>query len=87
MVGLDSVLTTDLWFWLLGQVVIGAALWGGIRADIKGMHRELGRQGQQLNEQGVRLTDKYNALESRMTEAHVRIDRCASLHRRRRSDI
>jgi hypothetical protein len=28
----------NIWMWVAGQVIAGAAIWGGIRADIKGMH-------------------------------------------------
>jgi hypothetical protein len=24
--------------WLAGQIIVGAAIWGGIRADIRAMH-------------------------------------------------
>jgi hypothetical protein len=30
--------------WLAGQIVVGAAIWGGIRQDIKGMHQRQDEQ-------------------------------------------
>ena len=31
----------SVWMWLAGQLIAGAAIWGGIRADIKSMHIRL----------------------------------------------
>lgn len=28
----------NIFLWLAGQLIVGAAIWGGIRADIRGMH-------------------------------------------------
>lgn len=27
--------------WIVGQIVVAAAIWGSIRADIKGMHQRM----------------------------------------------
>ncbi len=32
---------TSILLWLAGQIIVGAAIWGGIRADISGMHKRL----------------------------------------------
>jgi hypothetical protein len=32
---------TDVWMWIAGQLVAGAAIWGGIRADIRSMHARI----------------------------------------------
>lgn len=31
----------DVWMWVAGQIIVGAAIWGGIRADIRGMHMRI----------------------------------------------
>ena len=31
----------NIWMWVAGQLIAGAAIWGGIRADIRGMHIRL----------------------------------------------
>lgn len=31
----------NIWMWIAGQLIAGAAIWGGIRADIRGMHIRL----------------------------------------------
>jgi hypothetical protein len=37
----DVMGETQLITWLIGQVLVGAAIWGGIRADIRGMHMRM----------------------------------------------
>jgi len=32
---------TDIWLWIAGQFIAGAAIYGGIRADIKAMHTRI----------------------------------------------
>lgn len=32
---------TNVLLWLAGQVVVGAAIWGGIRSDIKSIHERI----------------------------------------------
>lgn len=32
---------TDIWMWIAGQFIVGAAIWGGIRADIRAMHTRI----------------------------------------------
>ncbi|CAB4172717.1 hypothetical protein UFOVP1470_30 [uncultured Caudovirales phage] len=34
----DVMSESQILIWLVGQVIVGAAIWGGIRADIRGMH-------------------------------------------------
>ena len=31
----------NIWMWLVGQLIAGAAIYGGIRADIKGIHQRI----------------------------------------------
>jgi hypothetical protein len=31
----------EVWQWLVGQLVVAAAIWGGIRKDIINIHRRL----------------------------------------------
>jgi hypothetical protein len=31
----------DVWMWIGGQLIAGAAIWGGIRADIRAMHTRI----------------------------------------------
>jgi hypothetical protein len=35
------VANLDIWTWLAGQLIVGAAIWGGIRADIRSIHTRL----------------------------------------------
>ena len=31
----------DVMLWFMGQLIVGAAIWGGIRMDIKNMHKRI----------------------------------------------
>lgn len=31
----------ELLIWVIGQIVVGAAIYGGIRADIKSIHKDI----------------------------------------------
>ena len=31
----------DIALWFAGQLIVGAAIWGGIRVDIKNMHKRI----------------------------------------------
>ena len=31
----------DGWYWVASQLIVGAAVWGGIRVDIKNIHARL----------------------------------------------
>lgn len=33
--------TENVVVWIIGQVVVAAAIWGGIRADIRGLHERI----------------------------------------------
>jgi hypothetical protein len=43
--------------WFLGQVVVAAAIWGGIRADIKGMHERLDRMEKRTDDAHRRIDE------------------------------
>lgn len=49
--------------WVCGQLVVGAAIWGGIRSDIRGIHRR-----QELNETST--SDAHNKI-NRHVEWHL----------------
>lgn len=34
-------MSLDIALWFAGQLIVGAAIWGGIRMDIKGMHKRM----------------------------------------------
>lgn len=40
---MESLTTGQLVLWLVGQLITGAAIWGGIRADIKGINQRISR--------------------------------------------
>lgn len=40
---------TTIIMWIIGQVVVAAAIWGGIRADIKSFHARLDRVESRLD--------------------------------------
>jgi hypothetical protein len=70
----------ELILWLLGQVVVSAAIWGAIRSDLKWMHREfdkhdyrIGRSERKAEEADARMREQYEQLDRRITEAHQRI--------------
>jgi hypothetical protein len=44
---------TEIIIFIVGQLVVGAGIWGGIRADIKGMHVRLAALEERFN----RFTD------------------------------
>ena len=76
----------ELWLWLFGQLVMGAALWGGIRADIKGIHRELGSLDRKITDQGRTMAERYEALESKFLEARLRTSNYNGLRERKRKE-
>lgn len=41
--------------WLAGQIIVGAAIWGGIRADIRGMHMRMEHNEKSLTEAHTRI--------------------------------
>lgn len=41
--------------WLAGQIIVGAAIWGGIRADIRAMHSRLEHNEKSLTEAHSRI--------------------------------
>lgn len=41
--------------WLGGQIIVGAAIWGGIRADLKNIHHTQGIHQQDIKESRTRI--------------------------------
>lgn len=41
--------------WLAGQIIVGAAIWGGIRADIRSMHARLEHAEKSMTEAHTRI--------------------------------
>ena len=46
---------TQIFLWLAGQVIVGAAIWGGIRADIRGMHFRMEHAEKSMQEAHQRI--------------------------------
>ena len=46
---------TQILLWLAGQVIVGAAIWGGIRADIRAMHTRIEHAEKAMNEAHTRI--------------------------------
>ena len=38
---MPDVTVGQMFMWLFGQIVVAAAIWGGIRADVKSIHARL----------------------------------------------
>lgn len=47
----------DIVIWLIGQIVLGAAIWGAIRTDIKHIHLSIGELKESV-EKGVQSAHK-----------------------------
>jgi hypothetical protein len=45
----------NILLWLAGQLLVGAAIWGGIRADIRGMHARLEHTEKNVTEAHSRI--------------------------------
>ena len=41
--------------WLFGQIVVGAAIWGGIRSDIRAMHHRIELSEKSVGEAHTRI--------------------------------
>ncbi len=54
--------------WVAGQVIAAATIWGGIRIDIKNIHRQIEHNAE------IAKSDAEHA-EKSATDAHARIDR------------
>jgi hypothetical protein len=55
-------MSEDILIWLTGQLVVGAAIWGGIRTDIKNIHKRIDQTNESANHAHVRID---NILSSR----------------------
>ena len=49
----------QLILWVVGQLVVGAAIWGGIRQDLKNLHARVSEIRESLNEVHRRIDDAY----------------------------
>lgn len=45
----------NIWMWIAGQIIAGAAIWGGIRADIKAMHIRIEHTEKSVDEAHIRI--------------------------------
>lgn len=45
----------DLFLWVVGQLVVGAAIWGGIRKDIKNIHKNIEHMDKSLSDAHGRI--------------------------------
>lgn len=45
----------DVLLWFAGQLIIGAAIWGGIRADIKNIHLRIDSSSQRAESAHTRI--------------------------------
>jgi hypothetical protein len=45
----------NVWMWIAGQLIVGAAIWGGIRADIRSMHVTMEHLEKTANDAHVRI--------------------------------
>ena len=45
----------NIWLWLAGQFICGAAIWGGIRADIRSMHARMDDAHKNITEAHSRI--------------------------------
>ena len=51
----DFVSESQILIWIIGQIVVGAAIYGGIRADIRGMHIRMEHNEKSLSEAHQRI--------------------------------
>ena len=51
----DFVSESQIIIWIIGQIVVGAAIYGGIRADIRGMHLRLEHDEKSLSDAHERI--------------------------------
>lgn len=58
----------SLILWAIGQIVVAAAIWGGIKADIRAIHMEI-----KTRHEANML--RHTELQSSVNEAHSRIDK------------
>ncbi len=50
----------EIALFIIGQLVTGAAIWGGIRTDIKNMHALIGEYRSDVVRAHKRIDDLYN---------------------------
>ncbi len=47
----------DIFIFVVGQIIVAAAIWGGIRKDIKNIHERLTIQTNNINHAHKRIDD------------------------------
>ena len=52
--------SSDILMWLAGHLIVGAAIWGGIKADIKHMH-------ERINENKARTEEAHRRIDQMLT--------------------
>jgi len=55
-----SDITLQLLIFVLGQIVVGAAIWGGIRADLKNIHASIKGVHARIDRVEVRVDTHIN---------------------------
>ena len=64
---MDHVDATQIVLFFGGQIIVAAAIWGGIRADLKAMHERLNNVQKSADDAHARLDRHLESLHSRYT--------------------
>ena len=51
--------STDVLLFIMGQLIVGAAIWGGIRMDIKHMHRRIDKNENEIDKAHTRIDQLF----------------------------
>ena len=62
---MDHIDGTQIALFFLGQFIVAAAIWGGIRADLKAMHERLNNVQKIADDAHARLDRHLESLHSR----------------------
>lgn len=57
---------THMVIWLISQLVVAAAIWGGIRADLRAMHSRVKRVEDAVDKAHGRIDHSYYGQEKRI---------------------
>ena len=57
-------MSLDIALWFAGQLIVGAAIWGGIRMDIKNMHKRIDGIDEENHHAHRRIDDILNRIRS-----------------------
>ncbi len=58
-------LSSDIVMWLVGQIVVAAAIWGGVRADISNIHSRLDHIEKAAN-------DAHSRIDNHLERTHAK---------------